>query len=41
MEEGKVEIPEYCVVYTESLILTPSKFITSEIHRDFVPKNPK
>lgn len=38
---GKIEIPEYCVVYTDSLILTPSKTITTAIHRDFAPENTK
>lgn len=37
---GKIQISDNCVIYTENLILTPSKTLSSEIHRDFVPENP-
>ena len=37
---GKIQISDNCVIYTENLILTPSRTLSSEIHRDFVPENP-
>lgn len=37
---GKIQISDNCVIYTENLILTPSRTLSSEIHRDFVPANP-
>ncbi|KAL4083809.1 hypothetical protein QTP88_029125 [Uroleucon formosanum] len=38
---GKIQISDNCVIYTENLILTPSRTLSSEIHKDFVPENPK
>ncbi|KAL4103310.1 hypothetical protein QTP88_018769 [Uroleucon formosanum] len=38
---GKIQIYDNCVIYTENLILTPSRTLLSEIHKDFVPENPK
>ncbi|KAL4126625.1 hypothetical protein QTP88_010837 [Uroleucon formosanum] len=38
---GKIQISDNCVIYTENLILTPSRILSSEIHKDFVPENPK
>lgn len=37
---GKIEIPDYCEIYTDNSILTPVRTITSESHRDFVPETP-
>jgi len=38
---GKITIPDYCVIYTETQVLTPSRTFTSEIRKDFVPENPR
>ena len=37
---GKLEIPEYCVVYTDYSILTPSRNLRTQVHKDFIPINP-
>lgn len=37
---GKLEISEFCVVYTDYSILTPSRNLRTQVHKDFIPKNP-
>jgi hypothetical protein len=36
----KIQLSENCVLYTENLILTPFRVLTSEIRRNFVSENP-
>jgi len=37
---GKLEIPDYCVVYTDYSILTPIRNLRTQIQKDFIPKSP-
>lgn len=37
---GKLDIPEYCVVYTDYSILTPTRNLRTQVHKDFIPESP-
>jgi len=37
---GKIDILEYCVIYTDHSILTPIRNIKTRIHKYFVPESP-
>jgi len=37
---GKIDIPEYYVIYTDHSILTPIRNIKTRNHNDFVSENP-
>jgi len=36
---GKLEIPDYCIGYTDYSILTPIRNLRTQIHKDFIPKS--
>jgi len=36
----KIQISDDCVIYTENLIIIPSRVLSSEIRKDLVSKNP-